>query len=875
MAGSAGRGRFLFVFLIALVASAALRIWLELQRQPGRQHTRQEQTRELACANPSNEPINLQTSSHLDSSMSSSSSSSSSVHSRGLLAPEPPLRGPSWQLPRNLARLFPGPNGARVDPSQFRLHIKVLVYDRPDVAARCLKALANAEYDGDVVTLDIFVDHTFGNRSGKSAWTRRAADRVAVAHSLLSLLDKFTWPHGPRSVLYRSQNMGIQPQWLESWWPESVNDVAFVVEDDMEVSPLFYRYLKRLLGVYYFNASNFNPSVYGVSFQRQFFIAGFNSGLNVYDHPDPFLYQLVGTWGQFLLPAPWKQFRLWYDMRRYNSTREPSLDGLKTTVWFKNKGNRLWTPWIIKWAYAKGMFNLYPSPPGNLSLSISHREKGSNMPKNRGADAALLTPQKLAAALAAASSAASVSAGGAAGRGAAGATAGGAAGRVVAGGADVAWARSIRAWWVRPLPVLRRLERHDLCFRQLRWLPPAKSLEEFHSLLNAVAPEKYVSLIVVPFDGRDLINNWLCHIDGSGVSNLILIVPCARLAAELAARGYAVFYLPPVTRRRILRHLARSNGADSAAAGAGDGRSSGSTTGSSSSSSNGGSDEGGTSFGGIGTITSIGIDSLFWKDDPGSGSYTTAEDEEDGEGEGDSNGDGVGNSGGFSGYGGEEEEEEDEVRRKRGLEDPVEVNRRRRLSGRNHWTARHVQLVLTALSLGFNVAIGNADTIWRGDPLAADTVTRVDPSFQMWGRLNAVDFSSSFLVVRSSPSTIAAWGQLEKFCSRTPLLTNVLAGSMVVNFDVGEVECGGGGSRQQQQQAAQVLSNSVSFKEAGTIPFGPQEGVRVPKGWLLPVIVPPYAGKKEEKIASLRGARLWVIDDFDHACKAVTCRRQF
>ncbi|CAI5491512.1 unnamed protein product [Closterium sp. Naga37s-1] len=446
--------------------------------------------------------------------------------------------------------------------------------------------------------------------------------------------------------------------------------------------------------------------------------SGFNSGLNVYDHPDPFLYQLVGTWGQFLLPAPWKQFRLWYDMRRYNSTREPSLDGLKTTVWFKNKGNRLWTPWIIKWAYAKGMFNLYPSPPGNLSLSISHREKGSNMPKNRGADAALLTPQKLAAALAAASSsAASVSAGGAAGRGAAGATAGGAAGRVVAGGADVAWARSIRAWWVRPLPVLRRLERHDLCFRQLRWLPPAKSLEEFHSLLNAVAPEKYVSLIVVPFDGRDLINNWLCHIDGSGVSNLILIVPCARLAAELAARGYAVFYLPPVTRRRILRHLARSN--------------------------------------------------------------------------------------------------------------------------------------------------------------AADTVTRVDPSFQMWGRLDAVDFSSSFLVVRSSPSTIAAWGQLEKFCSRTPLLTNVLAGSMVVNFDVGEVECGGGGSRQQQQQAAQVLSNSVSFKEAGTIPFGPQEGVRVPKGWLLPVIVPPYAGKKEEKIASLRGARLWVIDDFDHACKAVTCRRQF
>lgn len=53
--------------------------------------------------------------------------------------------------------------------------------------------------------------------------------------------------------------------------------------------------------------------------------------------PHPFLYQLVGTWGQFLFPLPWRSFRLWYDMRRHNASREPVLAGLKTTQWWHNK----------------------------------------------------------------------------------------------------------------------------------------------------------------------------------------------------------------------------------------------------------------------------------------------------------------------------------------------------------------------------------------------------------------------------------------------------------------------------------------------------------------------------------------------------------
>jgi len=57
-------------------------------------------------------------------------------------------------------------------------------------------------------------------------------------------------------------------------------------------------------------------------------------------HPaaHPFLYQLVGTWGQFLFPSPWRAFRLWSDLRRHNESREPVLEGLETTQWWFRRG---------------------------------------------------------------------------------------------------------------------------------------------------------------------------------------------------------------------------------------------------------------------------------------------------------------------------------------------------------------------------------------------------------------------------------------------------------------------------------------------------------------------------------------------------------
>ncbi|GKC38044.1 hypothetical protein Tco_1050428, partial [Tanacetum coccineum] len=87
-------------------------------------------------------------------------------------------------------------------------------------------------------------------------------------------------------------------QWLEAWWPSSDDEFAFVVEDDIELSPLYYRFLKGWIVEYYYNASNYSPWVYGASLQRPRFVpalsvshtdAGVNYGKTA--GPDPNLIQ--------------------------------------------------------------------------------------------------------------------------------------------------------------------------------------------------------------------------------------------------------------------------------------------------------------------------------------------------------------------------------------------------------------------------------------------------------------------------------------------------------------------------------------------------------------------------------------------------------
>lgn len=315
--------------------------------------------------------------------------------------------------------------------------------------------------------------------------------KLGDSHRILEFVDGFVWNFGQKLVHYRTGNAGLQAQWLEAWWPSSDNDFAFIVEDDLEVSPLYYKFLRALILNYYYNASNFNPSIYGASLQRPRFVPGKHGNkLQLESETRLFLYQLVGTWGQLLFPRPWKEFRLWYDTHRAKGIK-PFLQGMVTTGWYKKMGERIWTPWFIKFIHTRGYFNIYTHFLHERALSISHRDAGVNYGKTAGPDSYLLDKTTL----------------------------------------------DFNLLETQPLSHLKWF---DFCFREVLPGRVIKSLDELGPVLHSVQKHETVVFISLFRASEVVIRNLVCHFERLNIENYIFIGRKSDFLLDLARRGHPV-----------------------------------------------------------------------------------------------------------------------------------------------------------------------------------------------------------------------------------------------------------------------------------------------------------------------------------------------
>ncbi|KAG6512987.1 uncharacterized protein LOC121977175 [Zingiber officinale] len=371
--------------------------------------------------------------------------------------------------------------------SRFTFIIKVLTYDRIASLRRCLRSLAAADYAGDRVHLHVLVDH-FRVANGSSDST--VDSQLEESRQILDLVDRIGWPHGEKIVHYRTANVGLQAQWLEAWWPSSDDEFAFVVEDDLELSPLYYKFLKGLILKYYYDPANFDPSIYGASLQRPRFVAGKHGNrLQLDNETRIFLYQLVGTWGQLLFPKPWKEFRLWYDENKTKGIK-PFLQGMVTTGWYKRFGERIWTPWFIKFIHSRGYYNIYTNFNRERALSISHRDAGVNYGKTIGPDSSLLEDEPL-------------------------------------------------DFNLLELPPLRNLKWYDFCFAETFPGRVAGSFDELRSIVHSMKQNKLVVISLYQTTEK-IARNLICNLEKDGLLNVVFVGGDTELLLDLARRGYGV-----------------------------------------------------------------------------------------------------------------------------------------------------------------------------------------------------------------------------------------------------------------------------------------------------------------------------------------------
>lgn len=145
------------------------------------------------------------------------------------------------------------------------------------------------------------------------------------------------------------------------------------------------------------------PNMYGISLQKQHLVPALRTdrstshALNrLQTNEQPFMYPLIGSWGQLFFPEAWIDFRQYYDEHRYLSTvdeqHKPHISGMVTDQWYRSMGETIWTPWIIRWAYARTMYNMYAN--FQRTLAGNYREAGVSYDgKGARLDFALVTPR--------------------------------------------------------------------------------------------------------------------------------------------------------------------------------------------------------------------------------------------------------------------------------------------------------------------------------------------------------------------------------------------------------------------------------------------------------------------------------------------------
>lgn len=307
----------------------------------------------------------------------------------------------------------------------------------------------------------------------------------------MDFVDGFEWKYGEKVVHYRTGNVGLQAQWLEAWWPGSDDEFAFVVEDDLEVSSLYYEYIKALIVNFYYNGSNYSPSIFGATLQRARFVPGKHGNkLQLDDQTRLFLYQLVGTWGQILFPKPWKEFRLWYDKNKAKGNK-PFLEGMVTTGWYKKMGERIWTPWFIKFIQSHGYFNIYANFLHERALSVSHRDAGVNYGKTAGPDSQLLEERSL----------------------------------------------DFNILEMQPLSSLKWF---DFCFREVRPGRFVRNSEELGTLLHSMQKQDSIFLVDLLGVSDAVVRNLLCNFERLNIRNYILMGPPSDSLVDLSRRGHPV-----------------------------------------------------------------------------------------------------------------------------------------------------------------------------------------------------------------------------------------------------------------------------------------------------------------------------------------------
>ncbi|KAL4190270.1 hypothetical protein AMTRI_Chr07g23880 [Amborella trichopoda] len=249
--------------------------------------------------------------------------------------------------------------------NKMRISVNIITQNRVTSLQRLLRSLSEAYYLGDEVPLSFNMDSQ-------------------VDESTLRLVNSFEWPHGPKTLRRRIIQGGLIRAVSESWYPSSDNDFGLLLEDDIEVSPYYYLWIKYALLNYHYDPqvslpelssiSLYTPRLVEVVKERPHWNA---TAFFKHIHPNtPYLHQLPCSWGAVFFPKQWREFYTYMNMRFTEDAKKNPVQIPKSRT---NGWQASWKKFLIDMMYLRGYVSLYPNFPDQASFSTNHMEPGAHI----------------------------------------------------------------------------------------------------------------------------------------------------------------------------------------------------------------------------------------------------------------------------------------------------------------------------------------------------------------------------------------------------------------------------------------------------------------------------------------------------------------
>lgn len=252
----------------------------------------------------------------------------------------------------------------QTDKRDFKLTVIVLTMNRHHSLVRLLRSLDNTEFDddNDFFDMEIHVDKSIGEHY---------EDCVKIANN-------HTVPRGGKvTPRVFKENHGLRTAWFDAWYPKPDDEFCIIIEDDLEMSPYWFIWLKKAWAKY-----QDREDIAGIALQRQYMVFQKPEQVNreIINNYEPFLYKLVGTWAFAPHPKRWREFLDWFHSVD-NEKFDPYVPGLLTSDWLHmhtsmGKRHMTWEQWHIYYSEKHGLYTMYINFPKKMALTSNWREAG-------------------------------------------------------------------------------------------------------------------------------------------------------------------------------------------------------------------------------------------------------------------------------------------------------------------------------------------------------------------------------------------------------------------------------------------------------------------------------------------------------------------